>query len=359
MKFGGDLPTVLSEVRRMEAAKVDLVVPKGILEMVIEETQRAGSPIVVPKLTVNRVGARRQFGIRDRAHEQLAQELGIPTQYYRRMLTDDPELLTRNVNAWLWKDRENARMLRTIDGDVRAYLSDRYRPLDNYDLAAAVLPVLNANGVRIESIAITEDRFYICAVSDRISGEVRVGDAVQAGLVVSNSEVGAGSLRVEPMIYRLVCMNGAIRPDGRMRKYHVGRRRVADGDPGEESPFLSEETRKLDDRAFFAKVRDTVAGSFNADLFAGEVRKLRAAAGEQVTDPAATLDLVSERHGFTDSEKDAVLDAFIKGGDPTRYGLMNAVTLTAQGVESYDRSKELERVGGSLLDEVLANTPQK
>ena len=33
-------------------------------------------------------------------------------------------------------------MVRTLDGQVRAVLSDRYRRLDNYDLAENVLPIL-------------------------------------------------------------------------------------------------------------------------------------------------------------------------------------------------------------------------
>jgi hypothetical protein len=33
-------------------------------------------------------------------------------------------------------------MLRTLDGQVRAVLSDRYRRLDNFDLAESVLPIL-------------------------------------------------------------------------------------------------------------------------------------------------------------------------------------------------------------------------
>ncbi|MBL0089244.1 MAG: hypothetical protein IPP44_22195 [Ideonella sp.] len=33
-------------------------------------------------------------------------------------------------------------MVRTLDGQARAFLSDRYRRLDNYDLCEHVLPML-------------------------------------------------------------------------------------------------------------------------------------------------------------------------------------------------------------------------
>ncbi len=38
------------------------------------------------------------------------------------------------------------------------------------------------------------------------------------------------------------------------------------------------------------------------------------------------------------------------GGDFTRFGLLNAVTRTAEDAESYDRAIELERVGGEILE---------
>jgi hypothetical protein len=46
---------------------------------------------------------------------------------------------------------------------------------------------------------------------------------VQAGVVISNSEVGQGTLSVQPLIYRLICRNGLIAADRAMRKTHVGR----------------------------------------------------------------------------------------------------------------------------------------
>src|SRR6185369_9125843 len=100
--------------------------------------------------------------------------------------------------------------VRTFDNQVRAFLSDSYRPLDNFDLAEAVLPKLAGLGCRVESCEVTESRFYLKAVTERISGEVKKGDVVQAGLVVSNSEVGQGALRIEELDFRLVCLNGMI-----------------------------------------------------------------------------------------------------------------------------------------------------
>ena len=81
--------------------------------------------------------------------------------------------------------------------------------MDNYNIASAVLPILaEIPDVRIESCQITDSRMYIKAVNPRLQEDVTPGDTVQAGVVISNSEVGLGSVNIQPLIYRLVCSNG-------------------------------------------------------------------------------------------------------------------------------------------------------
>ena len=85
-------------------------------------------------------------------------------------------------------------MVRTLDGQARAFLSDRYRRLDNFDLASSVLPVLGemGDGIQIISAEMTETRMYIKVINKRLELEVQKGDVVQAGMVLSNSEVFCG-----------------------------------------------------------------------------------------------------------------------------------------------------------------------
>lgn len=339
MKSGGTVPEILRQIKAVEEGKRDFLVPERLLDAVVEETQL--------KLTAPTAKGRLEVRLRPRAHSQLAQELGIPQAYYDRMAKEAPELLARNVNEWLDKAPEgNRRMLRTVNGELRAYLSDRYRPLDNFDLAEAVLPELSGGDVRIESIGLTEDRFYLKAVNPKIAGEVKVGDEIQAGVVISNSEVGAGSLKVEPFLFRLICLNGAIRDEMATRKYHVGRK--ASGSDEAAFAFYTDETRMADDRAFFLKVRDTVRAAFDMAFFRKGLDEMKRAAGIRVDlAPAAVVELLEDH--LRESERGRVLEAYIQGNDRTVYGVANAVTLASQDVESYDRATELERLGGLIL----------
>ena len=78
--------------------------------------------------------------------------------YYDKMLEEYPQLLAQNVNAWFQRE-PSVRMIRTIEGTARAFLSNRYRRIDNLDIASIVLPVLqDMEGMHFESCQLTESR---------------------------------------------------------------------------------------------------------------------------------------------------------------------------------------------------------
>lgn len=289
-------------------------------------------------------------------HRQIAQRLKIPQKYYDMMRSEAPALLADNVNHWFSANPEK-RMVRTMAEDgvtrtARAFLSQRYRPLDNFDLATHVLPILTAvNGMTIESCQVTENRMYLKVVTDRIKGEVAVGDVVQCGMVVSNSEIGAGSLRIEPMMYRLVCKNGMIANDYAMKKYHIGK---GFADTDETFQFVRDETRQKIDDAFWGQLVDVVGSVMTQDGFDTILAGVRKTVDCKIVDPVKCVTNVSEELGLADHEQGGVLRHLITGGDLSAYGVLNAITRFSQDVDDYERATELERLGGSVVK--LADT---
>jgi hypothetical protein len=61
---------------------------------------------------------------------------------------------------------------------------------------------------------VTERKFYLKAIPPRIQAELKPGGVVQARVVISISEVGHGTRKVEPLLYDLVCTS-ASGPGGR------------------------------------------------------------------------------------------------------------------------------------------------
>lgn len=294
------------------------------------------------------------YSVSDVAHRQIADRLGIPFKYYDRMKLEYPDLLDRNINAWLQKNPEK-RMLRTLDGKLRAFLSDRYRRLDNLELVDHVLPVIaQMKGCSIESCDITETHLYMKVINRTMKAELTPGDVVQAGFVISNSEIGLGALKVEPLVYRLVCRNGLISKDLAHKKYHAGRQ-VEDTDAAYE--LYSDETLAADDKAYFLKVQDIVSAAVDEARFSLTVDKMRASMNIFTGDnPVKTVEVLGDRYILNKTERATILRHFIMSDDFTAFGLVNAITRSSQDIPDYNRATELERLGGTLLEESVRSS---
>ncbi len=340
MKQGRTLEQLGEELQRQRNARQDFIADTRSLVMHTTPEQSNLQMSVGNRLE--------EFTVGLIAHQQIASRLGIPYRYYQKMQEEQPALLDENVNAWLNHTPER-RMVRVLDGTVRAFLSDRYRRLDNLELCAAVLPVIkDMKGANIESCEVTDSHLYLKVINKRMKEEVAVGDAVQAGFVVSNSEVGLGSLRVEPLVFRLVCKNGLICKDLAQKKYHVGRQIGDSEDAAYE--IYSDETLRQDDRAFFMKVQDTVKCAADEAKFHFTVERMRATMSIPLEhEPIKEVELLADKFQLTQAERGDVLRQLFMGQDNSRYGLMNAITAASKICKDYERATALERIGGEIL----------
>lgn len=341
MKTGCSLVSLAQTLEHQLTLKKDLIVPSSLVH---HSTTDQG----LSRLVVNEAGTPVNYSVTPLARRQLAEKLKIPHAYFERMREEQPALLDQNVNAWLQREDER-RMLRTLNGQVRAVLSDRYRRLDNYDLVEHVLPIIQQlPEVRFESVELTETRMYLKCVTPRLRYEMAPGDVVQAGVVISNSEVGHGTLSVQPLLYRLVCRNGLIAADRALRKTHVGRML---GTEEESLQVFQDDTLRADDQAFFLKVRDVVQAAVSEATFLQTAQKMQKTLQIKLTgDPVRTVEVLAQRYGLNDTERSGVLRALIAEADLSGYGIVNAVTHFSQEVESYDRASELEAIGGKLIE---------
>jgi hypothetical protein len=270
------------------------------------------------------------------------------------MMGQAPALLAGNVNHWL-KAENKKYMVRTLDGKARAFMSDRYRPLDNFDLAEAVLPIISDKRWEIRDCDLTERKLYIKVVSKELQAVVKRGahggdHIVHPGLMISNSEVGMGAVRVTPSLHWPHCFNIALMDEAGTSRFHTGRRDERFGDLATE--FFKDETRIADDKAFWMKVRDIVNSTVTQDLFTLLVNKFNQAAEAVIDgDVVQVVERTAKRLGLRETEQDSVLKHLIKGGDLSLYGLSGAITKMAQDATvDYDRGTDLERMGGDIIE---------
>lgn len=334
MKEGKTLTELAIELERRSKSKIDIVADTR------EITMLSSGNVEV---------AKDEFRVNEIAHSQIATRLDIPGKYYNRMLKEFPNLLAENVNTWLKAEPEK-RLLRTMDGKLRAFLSERYQRIENEQIASAVLPILLEAGddIRIESAEITDSRMYIKAVFPKIQREVSRGDVVQSGIVISNSEVGQGSVKIEPLVYRLVCLNGLIVNEASFMARHIGRRISTEDSIVQ---ILSDEALRADDNAMMLKIRDVTRASLSDINFGKIVDKMREAKDDKLKGSVPdSVKVLTKKHSLSQFEGDSILRHLIEGADLSRYGLLNAITRTSQDVESYDRATELETLGGVILE---------
>lgn len=365
MNKGKSLANIASELERQVEARKDYIAPQGKVEAIVVEKDEGFGKGVKKEIRLDGFNGD-ALAIRPHAHSQLGDVLGIPAKYYQRMQEEQPELLARNINTWLKAEPGNKRMIRTLDNQVRAVLSERYRPLDNFELATAVLPKLQALNVQVVSSELTETRMYIKAILPELSdalpegqvwgnGHNIIGDfknnesgRIVAAIVISNSEVGNGSLRVEPSVFTTWCTNLAVMKQAAMRKYHVGRaNEVTDN-----WEVFTDATREKDNAAFFAKVQDVTAAAFNVDIFRAAVERIRASAQDKIESEALpkVVEVAVKELKLPVGASTGILTFLAQGGDFSRWGLSSAITAASAKLEDYEASTAFERAGGELLE---------
>lgn len=345
MKQGRDLQDLAAELKRQLDTKKDYKAPTTELELV----QGAESDL---RMRVNGIG---HFGITQLAHTQIGEHLGIPAKYYNRMREEAPELLTENVNHWFERRTDEVRLVRTLDGNVRSFLSNRYRMIDNYPVANAILPILGETGAQLVSAEVTEHRLYLKAVlPNQFNVYLKPGahtrvereDIVCIGAVISNSEVGLGAFSVEGFVERLVCVNGLIVTAG-VRRYHIGR---GMDDIESAVEFFRTETMQLDDAALMAKMQDVARAALTESRARQVLGLLNAATERPITKPVTkVVEQVAKQFQFGEDAAGDLLTKLAAGGDLSQWGLVNAITNMANAAETYEQATELERIGGKVI----------
>lgn len=180
--------------------------------------------------------------------------------------------------------------------------------------------------------------------------EIRKGDLVHGGVLVRTSRPHGGEadgrMRVDTLLYRLVCSNGAIFDEGFSR--HVGRRydsleRARDEMGVRDFEDAASDIAKRATRLFVEAVEVV---DYEASF-----ERFRHAANDPIgLGPAIVIENVAKRLNLTEPEIILVHEEMERGDDPTRYGVVNALTSAAQriGVRDPLRRIDFEKFGGNI-----------
>lgn len=311
----------------------------------------------------------------DRFEDLLSGRLSIPRDYMRRMRahgeTDNGYILDANVNTWLRDEPDKkwlVRGFRTDDPDepglARALLSDRFSIVDNYDVLLAALAAIKEVGVEvnISSADLTERQMRVCISAPEVAvmapdllGNYRSPysgksgkdvPVVFAGFVIGNSETGGGAFTLTPRITFKVCDNGMTMTKDAMRQVHLGSA-LAEGPVRWSDATLNKNVELVK-----AQTADAVRAFLDRSYLENAVATIDSEAHTPIDNPVETIERVSKKFRFSDTEQAAILDCFIKSGDVTSGGVMQAVTAVAQIIENPDRAADLEDCALDVLHAV-------
>lgn len=397
----GDLAELLKE---QHSRKVDIVAPASKLRseqgvIIVEGAE--------PELTDEGVTSADGYYLPTAVFDEgVAEKLGVPLSYVRKLRTTRPDLYDANVNGWLHGQvrvttavgdareggpticRTKAAQTAPADprsflvrafrseggtGVARAFLSDSYKVMDNLDVLLAALEGVKQAGVEtaIDGCDLTERRMSVRVVAPQVRelaptllkdyrspfdhGIARAGSAsnewlpqdvagrgtvdpiVFAGFQIGNSETGGGAYSLTPRIVALTCLNGMTITADAFRAVHLG------GKLDEGIVTWTEDTQRKALQLVTAKTRDTVATFLSGDYLAKTIGRIEEQAGHELKgNPADTITTLGKRLTFDQPTMDGILDHFIRGGQMTAGGVLNAVTSYAQTVVDADKAQDIE-----------------
>jgi hypothetical protein len=343
MKKGLTLTELATKLQQQRETQKDYIVPVEKMTAKVNEEN---------KLVLNFTnGSEQNYSLNTWSGSQVAQFADIPKQYFDRLSSENPDLAAQNINHGFSKLQNEKRMIRCQDNYIRGFLSNGYRRLDAYDMLENTLPTIFDAGLEVVSSEVNERKLFIKMLSPKLQGEITKGDLVQYGLTISTSDVGAGSVRIEPLIYRLVCANGLI-SDTALRKFH----RTSKHEVDTVFELLSDKTKEMTDAAFWAQCNDLIKLSLETINFEKEIEKLKKAAQLPITnfDLPNVVELSMRAVNVSGEQtKNSILAALASGNEGaglTQWGLVNSFTKAAQADHlDYEQSIDLERAASKII----------
>ena len=269
--------------------------------------------------------------LNDWAKGQLFSKLGYSDRLYEKLSPSNLNQL--NIN-WLSQNVEADKevMVRTITTPTgeyaRAILSNRYEPLSNSELVDMVIPYFPEDA-RVRWSHCDPTVFHASITLPSSTTEITVGDIVETGIHLSNSEVGFRSVTACGYVFRCKCTNGLITGE-RTSTYRF--RHVGNGDN------------------FHSRVKSSVESALlsTTDI----LEKLRASVNEYIEKPADELAKIVKANNLSQDDYKEILNRMTANvyndNMQTKYGVVNAITQYANAL-SGERSYEVQQIASNIL----------
>ena len=286
-----------------------------------------------------------EFGFKPLGERQFCRFVDINGNFFAKCNTKNRQGLFDQFSAdTLKEDPMKEVFVRTHNNKVRGVLSNNYGTFDDLRLFQMIKNILGSkiNDVEVRSFFKDDDSGHTNMQLFWKNDNIDIGpgpdgkpDIIKRGFNCSNSELGMGSIRISPMIWRLWCTNGAVREvasqASMMRHY---------GDP------------KLLEKKIGALI-------YNMDIFHNEmIARLKKAKEEKITkiEIEKFIRETAKSYAINDDQSNLVVTAWHKEEGNSKFHVANAFTRAAHESEAFDghAGYELEVIGNKIIDSDLS-----
>lgn len=380
-------PDLLTELERRKASSFDLVVPAEQMRispvdngfhLSLSDGEELHKDLTEerkqnPHITQSLLESSR---ISPDALQQVGQRMDppVPWKFLKGLGAQLPKTAASMLNDLL-QDSGKQNMARFQDGNLRAYLSSRYRVMDHYDAAFSAATVIRENEGKVLDCRLTDRvmnlRFTTSEVFDQLKaaqdqgkngigvmGNQQLGryggwwdnpdyvmphgpDTVFPLITVSNSETGHGGYTVKSGLIQGCCFNGCI-VETVLAKTHLG------GEVG--SGVYTPQTTRAMAQAVHLQTRDCIASMFDQKHFTELINRVRESQGVEIPKAKTelALDAVISQTEMLEGMKTDLLTYFVRDYQPTAYGVAQAVSRLAQDVDA-EKAVSLEEIAGQIM----------
>lgn len=276
---------------------------------------------------------------------QAASRVDLPIGYVNDLLSRGEwgrELAAKNFSDLFGHLNGDRFLLRSVDGQVRGFLSDHYRRLDARPILDSFLGGVMKFGATPVDGMVTETKVSVKVVLPYIFEPIP-NEVMLVGAEYENSDFGNGALTMNTFVDRLWCTNFA-RSESLLRQIHLGARL------GENIAF-SQRTYNLDTRTMASAISDMVEQALSPKSVNDYMALVKAAnekkiEGNQVTEFMKKNLNKAEAQAATEAFNGADVEQLPAGNSVWR--MSNALSFIAKNAEP-ERAQELQRLAGAVL----------
>lgn len=333
-------------IETLQTVPDDTIVKGKLLDLVINETN-------VAKLCVGSADEH-EWSIHENAWDQMCAKAGFPKAYGEKLRTTDwgRELVSLNFNTIFANALEKKRFLiRSVRGQARGFLSDRYRRLDMRPIMEKIFGIAQEMGAIVIGATATDTKAEVKFAFPRILEPIP-DEPILFWVSARASDFGESKVEIALGLNKTWCTNDA-KVDTIFGQVHLGRQLPEDIE-------FSEETYRKDTAAVVSATSDVFRDAFSEKRVERLCEAMIKAAN---TDAPKDIAQAMKNAGLSKSEIEAGsllyaqpdLEVLPKGDTMWRFS--NTVSFLAHSATP-ERRLELEEIAGDLINAHQKKTGQ-